>query len=120
VVQEFIHSIMSRYALDRLLRRRGVSRLPVEEAPARPAKAFKAYESGYLHIDVKYQIPAADAWRDAATLPVRRHRSRDTLGLYLDPREQERRFSTPVFVSAACALSGQDSLCSDGQLKGDH
>ena len=59
VVKEFIHASMSRSALDRLLRRRGVSRLPVEEAPARPTKAFKAYEPGYLHVDVKYlpQMP---------------------------------------------------------------
>lgn len=59
VVREFVHASMSRSALDRLLRRRGVSRLPVEEAPARPTKAFKAYEPGYLHIDVKYlpQMP---------------------------------------------------------------
>jgi len=59
VVREFIHASMSRSALDRLLRRRGVSRLPVEEAPARATQAFKAYEPGYLHIDVKYlpQMP---------------------------------------------------------------
>jgi hypothetical protein len=59
VVKEFIHASMSRSALDRLLRRRGVSRLPVEEAPVRPTKAFKAYDPGYVHIDVKYlpQMP---------------------------------------------------------------
>lgn len=59
VVREFIHASMSRSALDRLLRRRGVSRLPVEPAPERPTQAFKAYEPGYLHIDVKYlpQMP---------------------------------------------------------------
>ena len=58
-VREFIHASMSRSALDRLLRRRGVSRLPVEPAPERPTQAFKAYEPGYLHIDVKYlpQMP---------------------------------------------------------------
>ncbi len=53
VVREFVHASMSRSALDRLLRRRGVSRLPVEEVPARPTKAFKAYEPGYLHVDAK-------------------------------------------------------------------
>lgn len=59
VVREFVNASMSRSALDRLLRRRGVSRLPVEEAPARPTQAFKAYEPGYLHVDVKYlpQMP---------------------------------------------------------------
>ena len=59
VVHEFIHPSMSRSALDRLLRRRGVSRLPVEPAPQRPTQRFKAYQPGYLHMDVKYlpQMP---------------------------------------------------------------
>jgi transposase InsO family protein len=58
-VREFLHADMSRSALDRLLRRRGVSRLPVEAAPARPTQPFKAYDPGYIHIDVKYlpQMP---------------------------------------------------------------
>jgi transposase-like protein len=43
VAREFIHASMSRSALDRLLRRRGVSRLSVEEAPARLMKAFRAH-----------------------------------------------------------------------------
>jgi transposase InsO family protein len=59
VVREFIHASMSRSALDRLLRRHGVSKLPVAEPTARATQAFKAYEPGYLHIDVKYlpQMP---------------------------------------------------------------
>lgn len=43
VAREFIHASMSRSAPDGLLRRRGVSRLPVEEAPARLMKAFRAH-----------------------------------------------------------------------------
>ena len=59
VVREFIHADMSRSALDRLLRRREVSRLPVDAPPAHATQAFKAYEPGYVHIDVKYlpQMP---------------------------------------------------------------
>src|SRR5205085_4924258 len=54
VVKEFIEPSMSRSALDRRLRRRGHSRLPVPDKPARESKKFKAYLPGYVHIDVKY------------------------------------------------------------------
>ena len=54
VVREFIEPVMSRSALDRLLRRRGHSRLPTPPKPDSEHKPFKAYEPGYVHIDVKY------------------------------------------------------------------
>ena len=54
VVREFIEPAMSRSALDRLLRRRGHSRLPVPPQPDSESKPFKAYEPGYVHVDVKY------------------------------------------------------------------
>lgn len=60
VVKEFIEPDMSRSALDRLLRRRGHSRLPAPHKPASTTKPFKAYEPGYLHIDVKYLPQMAD------------------------------------------------------------
>lgn len=60
VVREFIEPSMSRSALDRLLRRRGHSRLPVPKVPARQSKPFKAYEPGYVHVDVKYLPQMAD------------------------------------------------------------
>ena len=53
-VREFIEPTMSRSALDRLLRRRGHSRLPVPPKPDSEHKPFKAYEPGYVHVDVKY------------------------------------------------------------------
>ena len=44
---------MSRSALDRMLRRHGVSTLPkAPEAEATPSKAFKAYEPGFVHLDI--------------------------------------------------------------------
>ncbi|MGK3273731.1 IS481 family transposase, partial [Comamonas kerstersii] len=46
VVREFIEPAMSRSALDRLLRRRGYSRLPVQPKPESEHKPFKAYEPG--------------------------------------------------------------------------
>lgn len=54
VVREFIEPAMSRSALDRLLRRRGHSRLPVPAKPQSERKPFKAYEPGYVHVDVRY------------------------------------------------------------------
>lgn len=62
VTREFINPAVSRSGLDRCLRRHGVSNLkdliPKEEQ-ARPAKTFKHYVPGFVHIDVKYlpQMP---------------------------------------------------------------
>jgi len=62
VVREFLNPDVSRSGLDRCLRRHGVSNLrdlrPKEPKPA--YKPFKAYEPGYLHIDVKYLPQMAD------------------------------------------------------------
>lgn len=56
VTREFLCEGVSRSGLDRCLRRHGVGNLhalkPV--TPKEPHKAFKAYEPGYLHMDVKY------------------------------------------------------------------
>ena len=60
VIREFLEPKMSRSALDRLLRRRGHSRLPVPEKPANTTKPFKHYEPGYLHVDLKYLPQMAD------------------------------------------------------------
>lgn len=64
VTREFIHAGASRAALDRLLRRHGVSRLAdlqtqAGEVPTRASKTFKSYEPGFVHIDIKYlpQMP---------------------------------------------------------------
>lgn len=64
VVREFIHPELSRSALDRLLRRHGLSQLrdlmPQSEShdTAQP-KTFKDYTPGFVHIDIKYlpQMP---------------------------------------------------------------
>jgi len=46
VVREFIEPALSRAALDRLLRRRGHSRLPVPDKASSAHQPFKAYVSG--------------------------------------------------------------------------
>ena len=56
MVREFLNPKVSRSGLDRCLRRHGVGNLrdlKVKEAKPKHS-AFKAYEPGYLHIDVKY------------------------------------------------------------------
>jgi transposase InsO family protein len=62
VVREFLNPRASRSGLDRCQRRRGVGNLqalkPKEPKPAHGA--FKAYEPGYLHIDIKYLPQMAD------------------------------------------------------------
>jgi transposase InsO family protein len=63
VTHEFINDKVSRSGLDRCLRRHGVSRLadliPREEPDKTPHKAFKEYQPGFIHVDVKYlpQMP---------------------------------------------------------------
>ena len=56
VVREFLNPNASRSGLDRCLRRHGVGNLRDLKAKAPKPKhsAFKAYEPGYIHIDVKY------------------------------------------------------------------
>ena len=68
VVREFINPDVSRAGLDRCLRRHGVSSLRELQAQAQadagvlkdqPAKTFKDYEPGFVHVDIKYlpQMP---------------------------------------------------------------
>ncbi len=58
VVREFLCPHMSRSALDRCLRRHGVSNLkeliPAEENENNHLKTFKDYKPGFVHIDIKY------------------------------------------------------------------
>ena len=62
VVREFLNPHASRSGLDRCLRRHGVGNLrDLQAKEARPKhSAFKAYEPGYIHIDVKYLPQMAD------------------------------------------------------------
>jgi len=63
VIREFIQPKMSRSALDRCLRRHGISNLkqliPIDETETKPRKSFKLYEPGFIHVDLKYlpQMP---------------------------------------------------------------
>ena len=66
VTREFIHPEVSRSGLDRCLRRHGVSNpkalMPQEDGAKTPVKPVKAYDPGFVHVDVKYlpQMPDED------------------------------------------------------------
>ena len=62
VVREFLNPNVSRSGLDRCLRRHGVGNLRNMRAKSARSKhkAFKAYEPGFLHVDVKYLPQMAD------------------------------------------------------------
>jgi transposase InsO family protein len=65
ITREFINADVSRSGLARCLKRHGVADLTLlKPAPARtPHKPFKAYEPGYVHVDVKYLPQMADQKR---------------------------------------------------------
>ena len=56
VTREFLCPAVSRSGLDRCLRRHGVGSLNALKpiTPQGPHKAFKSYEPGFVHMDVKY------------------------------------------------------------------
>ena len=56
VTREFLCPDVSRSGLDRCLRRHGVGNLNAlqPKTPQEPHKAFKSYEPGFVHMDVKY------------------------------------------------------------------
>lgn len=60
VTREFVHPKVSRSGLDRCLRRHSGSRLedliPREESPRSPAKTFKDYAPGFVHVDVDVDV----------------------------------------------------------------
>ena len=63
VTREFINEQVSRSGLQRLLKRHGLSRMPRETQAETTHPPFKAYEPGYLHVDVKYLPQLADETR---------------------------------------------------------
>lgn len=62
VTREFRCKDVSRSGLDRCLRRHGVGNLNALKPanPKAPHKAFKSYEPGYCHVDIKYLPQMAD------------------------------------------------------------
>lgn len=137
VVREFIHPAMSRSALDRCLRRHGISNLnkliPVDEEETARKKSFKAYEPGFVHVDLKYLPQMPDelsrkylfAAIDRATrwvyIEVRATKSANSAQGFLENLIQK----APFVISKILTDNGKeftDRFCATGQREptGNH
>lgn len=117
VTREFLCEGVSRSGLDRCLRRHGVGNLhalkPV--TPKEPHKAFKAYEPGYLHMDVKY-LPQMAGEKRRSYLFVAIDRATRWVFVAIKPDKTAR--SATSFLKAlhkACPLKIQKLLTDNGK-----
>ena len=120
VIHEFIEPSMSRSALDRMLRLHGVSRRPSPASePTTPPKRFKAYEPGYVHIDVKY-LPQMQDEDQRRYLCLRGHRPGHALGVCASDEGQVRTLGPdlPPGTGDSCTLP--HSHDPDRQRQGIH
>ena len=102
VAREFLNPELSRSALDRCLRRYGVSSLKEmlrdrepEGDQDKPAKTFKDYEPGFVHIDIKY-LPQMKDESSRSYLFVAIDRA--TRWVYLEIRHDKSAESARAFV----------------------
>jgi IS30 family transposase len=130
VVRKFICPKMSRSALDRCLRRHGISNLkkliPDEELQKNKLKTFKDYEPGFIHADIKY-LPQMPDEENRKYLFVAVDRA--TRWVYLEVRasktaEEARSFlknlveKAPFFISRILTDNGKeftDRFCPTGE-----
>lgn len=130
VVREFIRPDMSRSALDRCLRRHGISDLkkliPEEENEKKRPKTFKDYEPGFVHVDIKY-LPRMPDEADRKYLSVGIDRA--SRRVYMEVRasktaESARSFlrnlieKAPFTISKVLTDNGKeftDRFCATGQ-----
>lgn len=103
VAREFLNPNLSRSALDRCLRRHGVPNLKAlmraQDTPERagvPAKTFKDYAPGFVHIDVKY-LPQMRDERSRGYLFVAIDRA--TRWVYLEIRRDKSAPSAKAFLN---------------------
>ncbi len=122
VVREFIHPTMSRSALDRLLQRHGVGNIDVVRAENRGEdpnqkrrhKDFKAYEPGFIHVDVKYLPALEDTPRRYLFVAI----DRATRWVYLEVRRDKSARSARAFLAAlirACPVKIHKILTDNGK-----
>jgi transposase InsO family protein len=102
VVAHFLPHL-NRDAVYRILRAEGLNRRPVRAAPERPAGAFKEYELGFVHMDVKHlpKLRTADGECRKRFLFVaidRRSRS-----VHLAVKDEETEASAKAFLEEALA-----------------
>lgn len=129
-VRKFLCPEMSRSALDRCLRRHGVSNLknliPDEEKQEKPLKTFKYYEPSFIHADIKYlpQMPDEESRKylfaavDRATrwvhLEVRASKTAEEARSFLKNLIEK----APFFISKILTDNGKeftDRFCPTGE-----
>jgi transposase InsO family protein len=117
VTREFICPKATRSGLDRCLRRHGVDNLnALQPAPPTSAsKPFKAYEPGYLHIDLKY-LPQMQDESSRRYLFVAIDRA--TRWVFVQVKKNKTAASAKAFLSAvhkACPMRIQKVLTDNGK-----
>lgn len=117
VTREFICPKATRSGLDRCLRRHGVGNLnALQPAPPTSAsKPFKAYEPGYLHIDLKYLPQMQDESRRRYLFVAI---DRATRWVFVQVKKNKTAASAKAFLSAvhkACPMRIQKVLTDNGK-----
>ena len=117
VVREFLNPNVSRSSLDRCLRRHGVGSLrDLKAKDERPKHSgFKAYEPGYIHIDMKY-LPqmANETSREYLFVAIDRARRWDFIAVYRNKTAANaRRFLRDL--ERACPISIRTVLTDNGK-----
>jgi transposase InsO family protein len=117
VTREFICPKATRSGLDRCLRRHGVGNLG-DLKPAQPApvsETFKAYEPGYLHVDLKY-LPQMQDENSRRYLFVAIDRA--TRWVFVQIKKNKTAASAKAFLNAvhkACPMRIQKVLTDNGK-----
>jgi transposase-like protein len=118
VTRAHIHPAASRAGIGRLLKREGVSRLadllPVAEGETVPAKTFKDYAPGYLHIDLK-ELPRMPDEADKSYLAVAIDRA--SRWVYFEILPDKTAAATQGFLDrliAACPVKIEKILTDNG------
>ncbi|MCC5966656.1 MAG: hypothetical protein JJU24_11000 [Natronohydrobacter sp.] len=111
VVREFLNPYVSRSGLDRCLRRHGVGNLrDLQAKAARPKRSgFKAYEPGYIHIDVKYLPQMTDETSrrySLITIPARGFRKCRTSRPHRRPHSITRQQGQKLLALRAATTEG--------------
>lgn len=117
VTREFLSPKASRSGIDRCLRRHGVGNLNAlkPKKPQVPHKAFKSYEPGYLHVDIKY-LPqmANEASRSYLFVAI----DRATRWVFVAIKKDKTAASARSFLNAlhkACPLKINKILTDNGK-----
>jgi transposase InsO family protein len=117
VTREFICEKVTRSGLDRCLRRHGVGNLNAlkPKTPREPHKAFKSYEPGFVHIDVKY-LPQMQDESSRRYLFVAIDRA--TRWVFVQIKSHKRAAAARSFLNAlhkACRFKIQKVLTDNGK-----